>query len=436
MALRVATILSLLLFGAPAFGAQDLGRPQVIGGAPVPNGMFPFIVALVNGNSVTCSGSLIRPRWVLTAAHCGEPTDVLVSDARPGARPGTHDVFAVPVKSWTPHPHYDAAVFPYVNDLALIELVSPASDFPPLQNGVALYQPEPIPLATGPASTSSSIGDVLLAGFGFTDPSETPPPPSTAEWAGAIPTRAAASCDIEGVNASEQLCYGPYPNSCTGDSGGPIFRASGVGWEQVAVVSVGLEGAPCSTFHDVATYLPAYRAWIDETITPPGTSPITLLWELPPRKSSGVATGIANGQGWTFSTEGTIASVELFIDGNKEATLPCCSERGDVPGPEQSGFSGAISWGRFPPGDHTATLVVTDSVGNQVSETRTITTVRSLPTFPFARDLSFDDATCTETGSQISCTGVEFSQATCAGEMRFRWQNGKQALEVAQGCPD
>lgn len=430
-------LLCALLITTPGARAADLATPQVIGGSAVPNGMFPFVVALMNGNNVICSASLIRPNWILTAAHCGEPTDVLISDARPGARGAVHDVWAIPVESWTPHPQYNASVFPYANDIALVKIVSSALDFPPTLNDVPLYHPATIPLASGPSSTASSIGDVLLAGFGFTDPSEAGPPPGTAHWADGVGTTGASSCDISGVNASRQLCYGPSPNSCTGDSGGPLFRYGGSGgFELVGLVSVGLEGSPCATFEDVGTYVPGYLEWIDDTISPAGSSPISLGWELPPEKADGVATGIANGQGWTYSAAGDIVSVELFVDGKKEATLPCCSERGDAPGPLLSGFAGAISWGRFTPGDHTARLVVTDSAGNERSETRTITTVRSLDAFPFAVDLSFDDATCNETGGELRCTDVSFAQASCTGQMRFRWLNGKQALEVVRGCPD
>lgn len=436
MPVRVLAALCSVLLFAPVARASDLATPQVIGGEAMPNGMFPFVVALLKGNAVTCSASLIRPNWVLTAAHCGKPTDVLISDTRPGERGPTHDVFAIPVESHIPHPQYDPEVFPYANDIALVKLAASALDFPPTLDGIPLYAPKPISLATGPASTAASLGDILLAGFGFTHPSEAGPPPMTAHWAHDVPTRGAASCDIDGVSPTKQLCYGPSPNSCTGDSGGPLFRHTGAGFEQLGVVSVGLEGAPCATFEDVGTYVPGYLDWIDETISPAGSSPIELGWELPPKKADGVATGIANGQGWTYSSAGSIVGVELFIDGKKEATLPCCSERGDAPGPLLSGFAGAISWGRFPPGDHVATLVVTDSAGNQKTESRLITTVRALADFPFAVDLSFAGATCSETEDELRCTDVRFDQADCEGEMRFRWLNGKQALEVLQGCPD
>ena len=430
----LACLLGCLLRPATA---EEPAVPQIIGGSAIPSGMFPFVVALLNEyDAVICSGSLIRPGWVITAAHCGEPAGVLISDARPGGRGSGHDVWSIAVESWTPHPQYSAAVFPFVNDIALVKIGSSAPDVPPTMNDVPLYTPAPISLATGPGSTSASIGDVLIAGFGFDDPDEEDPPPNIAHWAHGVPTAGAADCDIDGVSSTQNLCYGPSPNACSGDSGGPVFQYNDGAFELFGIVSVGVDGAPCASFHDAATYVPAYLEWIDSTISPPGSNPITLGWELPADKVDGITSGIANGQGWTFSSAGSIPSVELFVDGLKEATLPCCSERGDAPGPILSGFAGVISWGRFSPGDHAAALVVRDSAGNEKTETRTITTVRTLSDVAFARDLSFADATCSTTDDELACTGLEFTQGTCDGEMRFRWLNGKQGLEVSQGCPD
>lgn len=422
----VSLLLVLSLGASPSQAAPDLSH--IIAGAPIPNGMFPFLVGIVAGNNLICSGSLIRPRWVLTAAHCGAPTDVLISDARPNSRGVDHETFAVPVRSWNPHPGFSSAVFPFANDVALIELASDAREAAPTLQGVPLYTPSTVTLATGPSTTASSMGPALIAGFGFTDPNETQPPPNIANWAPAVGTIAAGACDIQPLQVDQHLCYGPSPNSCSGDSGGPVLRQTDASLELIGVVSVGLDG-PCAEFHDVAAYVPGFLDWIEETIAS-GTSPISLGWELP----HGITTGVSNGQGWVYSSAGDIVSVELFVDGKKEATLPCCSERADAPGPLLSGFAGVLNWGRFEPGDHTARLRVTDSAGNVREEERTITTDRVIDPVFFARDASFEAATCTTTAAEVICSGVAFDQGTCATDLRFAWANGKQSLEVIEGC--
>jgi len=43
---------------------------QVIGGSNAELTQFPWQIYLIAGNSWMCGGSLISPKWVLTAAHC------------------------------------------------------------------------------------------------------------------------------------------------------------------------------------------------------------------------------------------------------------------------------------------------------------------------------------------------------------------------------
>ncbi|MDP9425260.1 MAG: trypsin-like serine protease [Actinomycetota bacterium] len=79
MALLAAVVLGLRA-SAPTFAAEESEeacQPSVIGGTAVPDGKYPFVVALLdkrNGSSAYqqqfCGASLVDKDSVLTAAHC------------------------------------------------------------------------------------------------------------------------------------------------------------------------------------------------------------------------------------------------------------------------------------------------------------------------------------------------------------------------------
>merc|ERR1712049_47151 len=81
------------------FQVPDPNGNKIINGSPAELGQFPWLSWLRIGGS-WCSSSLIRPNWVLTAAHCINP-DTTLYEALPGVgdldpEPGT----AVTVTGW------------------------------------------------------------------------------------------------------------------------------------------------------------------------------------------------------------------------------------------------------------------------------------------------------------------------------------------------
>src|SRR5688572_3853916 len=77
-----ATVGSALALATPATAAP------IIGGTATTVGQYPSVVAITVGGSL-CTGTLITPLWVLTAAHCIDPVvlemasqDAVTADTR------------------------------------------------------------------------------------------------------------------------------------------------------------------------------------------------------------------------------------------------------------------------------------------------------------------------------------------------------------------
>src|SRR5215212_4865265 len=120
----------------PQAAAIASGRAgKIVGGDPVTIADNPWQVALVRGNfaepqrSQFCGGSLIRPDWVLTAAHCIRNTIVREDPARLNIVVGPPQFFLggerLTVAAIHVHPQYKEASNDF--DFALVRLSRPVT---------------------------------------------------------------------------------------------------------------------------------------------------------------------------------------------------------------------------------------------------------------------------------------------------------------------
>jgi secreted trypsin-like serine protease len=215
----------------------------------------------------SCSGVLVAPDEVLTAAHCVVGPDGRPLGARtlrsvevhvgattlstdPGTTRGVRRVQVHPGYALRPSPAApdDPAASGATHDLAVLVLDSPVPT-------------EPLRLATRrpPAGTPATLWS-----HGTTGPDE---PQSDALRAGAFRTRAGAACAALPVppTSSATCATARRVTTCTGDSGGPLVARLHGRPVLLGLFSYGPEttGAPCGTRGpDVFTSVPDHGRWL------------------------------------------------------------------------------------------------------------------------------------------------------------------------------
>jgi trypsin len=224
--------------GIEAMLTSDI-KPLILGGTEVPVGQRTWTVGLRSSASGRnfCGGTLISPKHVLTAAHCGSIAYVSVGSH---FLSGTSDGEQIPVTRTIRHPSYSASTNSY--DFAILEL-SRNSRFAPAK------------LASAAPATGSTA---IVAGWGTTSSGGTQ---SNVLLQVSVPVVAQTTCATRLRIDSTMLCAGGQTNrdSCQGDSGGPLMTT---GNALIGVVSWG-NGCGLANYPGVYARVSVAKSWID-----------------------------------------------------------------------------------------------------------------------------------------------------------------------------
>jgi len=251
--------------------------PYIVNGQQAARGAWPwqvYVRYLTALGYISCGGSLLNERWVLTASHCAVDfviaSQLIVLAGTTVLNSSHPDAQVRQVDLIIPHPSYEDKSSIIINDVALLRLRTPVFFTETVQ-----------PICLPSADVDLNQFKVCVAtGFGLVRSNgqssynlmqgKMQPMSNDACIAVTETSRYGLPWNVAQSDFNYIFCAGSYPLSrsevdvCQGDSGGPLACQNQQGvWSVIGVTSFGFRQCQPSIFARVSTYVQWIRNYVN-----------------------------------------------------------------------------------------------------------------------------------------------------------------------------
>lgn len=241
---------------------------RIVGGQQATPHEFPFMAVMLNRNRQFCGGSLIDEKHILTAAHCvAHMSQYDVQNLR--VRLGDHNIKTSReanhverrVRRVIRHKKFSSSTLHY--DVAILTLDTE-------DEGVIKFGPTIQPICLAQGNDQYEDKRVTVSGWGTLKEGGRQPDSlmkvGVKVWDNPR-CKSSYGSQAPGGITSHMLCASlPSLDSCSGDSGGPLFFCSGGPCTQVGIVSWGI-GCAKARYPGVYTRVTSVLPWIKKIVS-------------------------------------------------------------------------------------------------------------------------------------------------------------------------